>query len=67
MHTLLQLGTALQNHQCTFEYLCWPTIERYMWYNPSVSWESQGAAPSGRHAGLEKMFLGEVNVIGLDL
>lgn len=32
-----------------------------------VSWESQGAAPSGRHAGLEKMFLGEVNVIGLDL
>lgn len=34
-----------------------------MWYNPSVSWESQGAAPSGRHAGLE-MFLGEVNVIG---
>lgn len=35
-----------------------------MWYNPSVSWEGQGAAPSGRHAGLEKMFLGEVNVIG---
>lgn len=42
-----------------------------MWYNPSVSWESQGGAPIGRHAGLEKMFLGEVNVIfhnfGLDL
>lgn len=38
-----------------------------MWYNPSVSWESRGGAPSGQHAGLEKMFLGEVNVIGLDL
>lgn len=38
-----------------------------MWYNPSVSWESWGGASSGRHAGLEKMFLGEVNVIELDL